>query len=64
MKARTFRGGIHPPHYKEKTADKPIILCPIPPKIYLPMSQHIGQPARCLVKEGDRVKARQKIVEA
>jgi len=64
MKAKTFRGGIHPPHYKEKTADKPIILCPIPSKIYLPMGQHIGQPARCLVKEGDRVKARQKIGEA
>ncbi|MGA1796621.1 MAG: electron transport complex subunit RsxC [bacterium] len=63
MKAMTFKGGIHPPHYKE-TADKPIILCPIPPRIYLPMSQHIGQPARCLVKEGDRVKARQKIGEA
>lgn len=64
MKAMTFKGGIHPPHYKKKTADKPIILCPIPPKIYLPMSQHIGQPAKCLVKEGDRVKARQKIGEA
>lgn len=59
----TFKGGIHPPHYKG-TADKPIILCPIPPRIYVPMSQHIGQPARCLVKEGDRVKARQKIGEA
>lgn len=64
MKLKTFNGGIHPPGYKERTEDKPIILCPIPPKVYLPMSQHIGLPAKCLVKEGDRVKARQKIGEA
>jgi electron transport complex protein RnfC len=64
MHLKTFRGGIHPPHYKERTEEKPIILCPVPPKIYLPMSQHIGQPAKCLVKEGDRVKSRQKIGNA
>jgi electron transport complex protein RnfC len=64
MKLKTFKGGIHPPEYKEQTEDKPIMICPIPPKIYLPMSQHIGMPARSLVKEGDRVKAGQKIGEA
>ena len=64
MRLKTFKGGIHPPEYKEQTADKPIIICPIPPKIHLPMSQHIGQPAKCIVKEGDHVKARQRIGEA
>ncbi|MBN1226664.1 MAG: electron transport complex subunit RsxC [Deltaproteobacteria bacterium] len=64
MKLRTFKGGIHPPAHKEQTSNKPIVLCSLPPKVFLQMSQHIGQPARCLVKEGDRVKVGQKIGEA
>ncbi|MBN2373542.1 electron transport complex subunit RsxC [bacterium] len=64
MKLMTFKGGVHPPTFKSQTADKPIVLCPLPPKISIPMAQHIGMPARCLVKEGERVVAGQKIGEA
>lgn len=64
MQMMTFKGGVHPPHYKDLTAEKPIRECPAPRKIFLPMVQHIGLPAKCFVKTGERVKAGQKIGEA
>jgi len=60
----TFKGGIHPYEGKELTMDKEV-------KVYLPkgdmvfpLSQHIGAPARPVVKKGDRVLAGQLIAEA
>jgi len=60
----TFKGGVHPPHYKEQTAEKPIKECSLPRRIFIPMAQHIGMPAKPLVKPGDKIKAGQKIGEA
>lgn len=60
----TFKGGIHPYEGKELTMDKPIeVYLPKGDMVY-PLSQHIGAPAKPLVKKGDRVLAGQKIAEA
>lgn len=60
----TFKGGIHPYEGKELTMDKDIeIYLPKGDMVY-PLSQHIGAPAKPLVKKGDRVLAGQKIAEA
>jgi len=64
MKLPSFKGGIHPPHYKSETEHKAIVICPLPEKIILPLSQHIGAPCKPLVEVGQHVKAGQKIAQA
>ncbi len=60
----TFKGGIHPYEGKELTMDQPIeIYLPTGEMVY-PLSQHIGAPAKPLVKKGDHVLVGQKIAEA
>jgi electron transport complex protein RnfC len=52
----TFRGGVHPEPRKEATADQPIDTgFPLPAMLYLPLQQHVGQPAEPTVKVGDKV---------
>ncbi len=59
-----FRGGVHPKPNKELSADKPFeTLLPKGEMVY-PISQHIGKPARPVVKRGDEVLAGQLIAEA
>jgi electron transport complex protein RnfC len=61
---KTFpKGGIHPPENK-LTADKPIVLLPVPPQVTVPVSQHIGAPATPTVEKGAVVKAGQVIAQA
>ncbi len=62
---RTFgHGGIHPPSRKERTSDRPIeALAPPPPEVWLPLQQHIGEPAVPLVKKGDRVVRGQRVAD-
>jgi electron transport complex protein RnfC len=60
----TFRHGIHPPDSKELTAGLAVRRMPFPSRIALPLRQHAGKPARCLVKKGDRVERGDKIAEA
>ena len=60
---KTFKlGGIHPPENK-LSKDKPIEILPIPEKVIIPLGQHIGAPAKILVKKGDSVKTGQLIAE-
>ena len=60
----TFMGGIHPYDGKELSKDKPIkTILPKGDLVY-PLSQHIGAPAKPVVKKGDRVLTGQKIAEA
>lgn len=60
----TFKGGVHPYEGKEMSASKPIEkIDPGPELVYL-MSQHIGAPAKPVVKAGDRVLRGQLIGEA
>ncbi|WFA09223.1 hypothetical protein [Tissierella sp. Yu-01] len=47
LKNRTFKGGIHPPGYKELTNGKPIVKAKDPKVIYIPL-RHIGAPCQAL----------------
>jgi electron transport complex protein RnfC len=61
---KTFpKGGIHPPENK-LTADKPIVVLPLPAQVTVPVSQHIGAPATVVVEKGAAVKAGQVIARA
>jgi len=59
-----FRGGVHPPDRKEATEALPIEAARIPDRVVIPMSQHLGAPAKPVVKVGDLVKKGQKVGEA
>lgn len=58
------RGGIHPPYNKEATNARPIAEPPMPAAFIVPMSQHLGAPARTIVKKGDPVSKGQIIGES
>ncbi|KAJ52772.1 electron transport complex protein RnfC [Clostridium tetanomorphum] len=64
MELLTFKNGVHPPHGKHYTENKPIEEYLPKGDIVIPMSQHIGAPAEPIVKKGDRVLVGQKIGEA
>ncbi|TET26033.1 MAG: RnfABCDGE type electron transport complex subunit C, partial [Candidatus Aminicenantes bacterium] len=64
MKTITFPHGIHPPEYKEPTAEKRIETMAPPEKVFIPLHQHFGSPAEPLVKKGDEVYLGQIIGEA
>ena len=51
---------IHVGHHKD-TADCESVVIPVPEKVYIFMSQHIGRPCQPLVKKGDLVKVGQRI---
>ena len=55
--------GVHPPSRK-LGAQAPIERSPLPQMVTLPLQQHIGAPAKVLVKAGDEVKVGQVIAEA
>lgn len=55
MRLFGFRGGVHPEALKQHTADHEITTLPMPDKLYIPLQQHIGQPAEPEVKAGDYV---------
>lgn len=57
------RGGIHPPYRKRATYAQSITPMPMPAILVVPLSQHIGAPARAVVKKGDSVKRGQLIGE-
>jgi electron transport complex protein RnfC len=50
----TFARGVHPPQHKD-TADKAIRRLPFAPRLVVPLSQHIGKPAKALVRVGQEV---------
>jgi electron transport complex protein RnfC len=60
----TFRHGVHPPDSKRLTEHLPVRRMPFPARVALPLRQHTGKPARCLVRKGDRVERGDKIAEA
>lgn len=55
MKLFRFRGGVHPKGYKELSADQAIEKLPLPDKLYIPLQQHIGEPAEPVVSVGQKV---------
>ena len=60
----TFPRGVHPPEGKELSADAPIEVLPTPKRVTVPLLQHLGAPARLLVKPRQEVAWGQKIGEA
>jgi electron transport complex protein RnfC len=61
---KTFKaGGVHPPENKF-SADSAIEILPVPKRVYLPTSHHLGSPATILVKRGDDVKTGQLIAKS
>ncbi len=57
FKTRSFPGGgVHPHDYKELTNGVGIRNAPIPSISIIPMSQHMGKPAQCIVEVGDELK--------
>jgi len=57
------RGGIHPPENK-LSAGKKIEPAGLPEQVIIPVTQHLGAPAKVLVDKGDEVKTGQVIAEA
>ena len=63
MSKITFRiGGVHPDDNKI-SRNCAIETLPLPPTVYVSMSQHIGAPAKPVVAAGDKVKVGQVIAE-
>jgi Na+-translocating ferredoxin:NAD+ oxidoreductase subunit C len=60
---RSFAGGVHPPHSKHATEHLAIEPLAAPAKVVIPLSQHIGAPARAVVKAGDEVRVGQLLGE-
>jgi len=52
---KTFSHGVHPPQEKDQTAAKAIKRLPFPPEVIVPLSQHIGAPAKAIVTKGQEV---------
>jgi electron transport complex protein RnfC len=55
LRKDTFRHGIHPPEHKDETAGLPIRQFPFAPVLIVPLSQHLGAPAKPVIREGQEV---------
>ncbi len=53
-RAATFEHGIHPVYHKQ-TGSLPIRRFPFAPRLFVPLSQHIGKPAIAAVRVGQEV---------
>ena len=60
----TFRGGVHPKEHKELSRDIPLRWFDPKGDLVYPLSQHIGKPAKAVVKKNDPVLVGQCIAEA
>jgi electron transport complex protein RnfC len=59
-----IRGGVHPAYNKNLAAAKAVEDAPIPKKIEIPLSQHLGIPATPVVSKGDQVQPGDLLAEA
>ena len=64
MAKHTFRGGVHPNDQKALSREAPLVMYDAKGDMVFPLSQHIGKPAKAVVKKGDEVLAGQVIAEA
>lgn len=60
---RSFAHGVHPDEHSEQTAHLPIQRVPFVNHYVLPLGQHLGAPARPIVKVGERVQRGQLLAE-
>ena len=63
FKSKYSSSGIHPAENKLSSA-KSIEKAPLPKKVILSQSQHIGAPAKIIVNRGDEVKTGQVVAES
>jgi electron transport complex protein RnfC len=56
-----FHGGLVLPGRREAVAARPLLAAALPPRLVLPLTQHIGEAAECLVRPGDQVLKGQRI---
>lgn len=61
---KTFERGIHPDDLKKYSGNVPIEALPSPPEVNLPFTQHVGAPAKAIVKAKDSVALGDKVAEA
>jgi len=64
MSRDTFRGGVHPNDQKALTRDSKLQVYEASGDMVFPLSQHIGKPAKAVVKKNDEVLVGQVIAEA
>ncbi len=60
----SFAGGVHPPQTEELSAGIAFEIMPVPSKVLIPLSQHLGKPAKPIVMKGADVIAGEVIAEA
>ena len=53
--------GVHPDDHKRPAADAPLRQLPLPTRLFIPLLQHVGQPARLIVLVGQKVHQGQSI---
>jgi len=60
----TFARGVHPPEHKQMAAGAPIEVLPTPPRVTIPLLQHLGAPCVVKVKPREQVELGEEIGEA
>ena len=60
----TFRGGVHPRERKSLSREAALRVFDAKGDMVFPLAQHIGKPAKAIVKKGDPVLVGQRIAEA
>nr|WP_299379510.1 electron transport complex subunit RsxC [uncultured Halomonas sp.] len=59
-----FPGGIYPPERKTLSSRAPLVQAPLPGRVILPLTQHLGMPAEPVVTVGQRVRTGEVIARA
>ena len=60
----TFRGGVHPKDKKELSREAALRVFDAKGEMVFPLAQHIGKPAKAVVKKGDAVLVGDRLAEA
>ncbi|MFK5986428.1 MAG: electron transport complex subunit RsxC [Pseudomonadota bacterium] len=61
---QSFSHGVHPLHHKQQTEELNIQRVPFVSRYVLPLGQHIGIPAKTVVKVGEKIQRGQLIAQA
>lgn len=64
MQLKTFKKGVHPKYNKHYTSKKNIEKIPLPEKVIVSLTQHLGAPAKLIKKRGDEVNVGELIGES
>lgn len=65
LQRAAIRWGVHPVNdHKRPVSDQPVARLPLPQRLFLPLQQHVGAPARPIVQIGDHVLKGQLLAES